>query len=86
MYAGEVSATTAFPRLISRYPHDLALSAEFEKIADAPVHPVEINEINYKSAPETGSEDWIELFNNSGFETDISGWYVSDDNDDHRLG
>ncbi len=64
---------------------DQTLIAKFEKIAGATESPVIINEINYKSAPENESEDWVELYNASAQETDISGWYLSDNDDGHRF-
>lgn len=42
-----------------------------------------INEINYNSNSTFNPEDWIELYNNSSFAVDISGWIFSDENDEH---
>jgi len=39
-----------------------------------------INEINYNSASDFDSEDWIELYNRSGSAIDISGWVFMDEN------
>ncbi len=64
---------------------DQTLVARFEKIPGASENPVVINEINYKSAPDTDSEDWVELYNSSGENTDISGWILRDDSDDHQF-
>ncbi|GAB5408273.1 MAG: hypothetical protein BalsKO_06380 [Balneolaceae bacterium] len=44
-----------------------------------------INEINYNSAANTDTEDWIEIFNNSGSAVDISGWKIKDSNDDNEF-
>ena len=48
--------------------------------ADASGLPIDIviNEINYASAPDKNTEDWIELFNNSYVSVDISGWRFVD--------
>jgi len=40
-----------------------------------------INEINYNSSAAFDCEDWIELYNNSGSEIDLSGWILKDEND-----
>ncbi len=42
-----------------------------------------INEINYNSSPSFDTEDWIELYNNSGRDIDISGWIFKDSDDLH---
>ena len=41
-----------------------------------------INEIMYNST-EADDVEYIELYNRSDSEIDMSGWYVLDDNDDH---
>lgn len=44
-----------------------------------------INEINYRSADNFNPEDWVELYNNSGSEVDMSGWYFSDSKNSHQF-
>ncbi len=44
-----------------------------------------INEINYNSANNSESGDWIELYNNSGEEADLSGFYFRDSEESHRF-
>lgn len=44
----------------------------------APV--VVINEINYNSANDFDSEDWVELYNNTNGTIDLSGWVFMDEN------
>jgi len=44
-----------------------------------------INEINYNSAAAVDTEDWIEIFNNSSTNVDISGWIIKDSNDDNEF-
>lgn len=46
---------------------------------------VVINEINYRSADDFDPEDWIEFYNNSDQNIDISGWYFSDSDDAHQF-
>lgn len=42
-----------------------------------------INEINYNSSDTFDPGDWIELYNNTDIEIDISGWIFKDSNDTH---
>jgi uncharacterized repeat protein (TIGR02543 family) len=44
-----------------------------------------INEINYRSADDFDPDDWIEFYNNSEEEIDMSGWYFSDSDDTHKF-
>jgi hypothetical protein len=37
-----------------------------------------INEINYNSAPNRDSKDWVELYNNGLATVDLNGWLLSD--------
>jgi len=57
--------------------NDLCLTANFDPI----LHPVLINEINYNSLDTVDSEDWIELYNRSSNDIDMSGWHFKDSND-----
>ena len=50
------------------------LDADTATIAD----PIVITEINFKSAPEADSDDWIELYNRTGAAIDLTGWQFSD--------
>ncbi len=45
--------------------------------------PVVINEINYRSAANFDTEDWIEFYNSTGASLDISGWQFKDSDDAH---
>lgn len=42
-----------------------------------------INEINYNSNDDFDSGDWVELFNNSENDIDLSGWKFLDEDDSH---
>jgi hypothetical protein len=48
------------------------------------VKDIVINEINYNSADDFDSGDWIELYNRSGKQVDLSGWYYSDSDTSHK--
>jgi hypothetical protein len=43
-----------------------------------------INEINYNSADDFETGDWVELYNRSENDVNISGWYFSDSNDSNK--
>ena len=60
------------------------LSASFS-IDSARAKEIVINEINYNSADDFDSGDWIELCNRSDRSIDISGWYFSDSNANHKF-
>ncbi|MBN1340485.1 MAG: CotH kinase family protein [Bacteroidales bacterium] len=49
------------------------------------IPPLVINEINYKSAPETDAEDWVEFFNPLDTVVSLAGWYFMDDDDAHKF-
>ena len=40
--------------------------------------PIVITEINFKSAPEADSDDWIELYNRTATAIDLTGWQFTD--------
>ncbi|MCF8372926.1 MAG: CotH kinase family protein [Bacteroidales bacterium] len=49
------------------------------------INPAIINEINYNSAPQFFSGDWIEIYNPHFFEIDISNWLFMDNNYENRF-
>ena len=52
---------------------------------DLPIPSIVINEINYHSADDLDTEDWVELYNPNDASVDLSGWYFQDDDDDHSF-
>jgi len=46
---------------------------------------VVINEINYNSPASAEADDWIELYNHSGQDLDLSNWTFKDSEDNHVL-
>ncbi|MBR6083301.1 MAG: CotH kinase family protein [Salinivirgaceae bacterium] len=58
--------------------NDATISAVFEKDADATFNSVVINEINYKSADDFDTKDWIELYNTTAAAINVSGWKLLD--------
>jgi len=78
------SATGHAIQLTLNPQHDLVITARFEPQA-LEFTPVVINEINYHSAVDFDPGDWIELMNLTHFPIDLSGWTLSDRNDEHRF-
>jgi hypothetical protein len=62
-------------------PSDVNITAVFE--ADSTNFNVVINEINYNSGIDFDTEDWIELYNRSEHQIDISNWIFKDWDNNH---
>lgn len=62
---------------------DTTLTANFQPVQGGISDAIVINEINYKSATDVDPDDWVELYNKSSQEVDLSGWIIKDDNDLH---
>jgi len=58
---------------------DISATAIFE--LDSGGSSIVINEINYNSASDFDTEDWVELYNNYGSDIDMSGWIFKDEDD-----
>ena len=63
---------------------NMTITANFEENGNNISHIV-INEINYHSSDNFDPEDWVELYNNSDSDMDISGWQFKDENDSHTF-
>lgn len=61
-----------------------SLTAHFKR-NDISATGIVINEINYRSADDYDTDDWVEFYNNSGENINISGWYFSDSDDTHKF-
>lgn len=61
-----------------------SLTAHFKR-NDINSTGIVINEINYRSADDFNTDDWVEFYNNSGESINISGWYFSDSDDTHKF-
>jgi hypothetical protein len=57
---------------------DVQLTAFLTADPAAVADPVLITEINYKSAPEADSDDWVELYNRTATAVDLTGWRFTD--------
>ena len=62
---------------------EASLMAVFERNNLSEDTPVVINEINYNSAEDFDTEDWVEFYNNTDTNIDLGGWYFSDSDDEH---
>ena len=61
---------------------DTTITAIFEPaISDSSA--IVINEINYNSAADYDTQDWVELANNGGGAINLSGWQFKDEDDSH---
>ena len=60
------------------------LTAVFEKIEDYK-EDIVINEINYDSSPDFDTEDWVELYNNTDNDIDLSNWVLRDKKDKDKF-
>ncbi|MBO7595136.1 MAG: CotH kinase family protein, partial [Salinivirgaceae bacterium] len=58
--------------------NEATINAVFEKDANAVFNSVVINEINYKSADDFDTKDWIELYNTTAAAINLSGWKLLD--------
>jgi hypothetical protein len=83
IFAGwEGAVTSTDPAIWVMLSQTTTLKARFVARQDSAAHVV-INEINYKSADNWDTEDWIELHNFGLLSADISGWHLKDDDDSH---
>ena len=72
------SETYASPEIQVTLSGDVEVTAFFDTDPTPVLDPVIITEINYSSAAEADSEDWIELYNRSGVVADLTGWTFGD--------
>ena len=61
---------------------DTTITAIFEP-ATSDSSAIVINEINYNSADDYDTQDWVELANNGGGAINLSGWQFKDEDDSH---
>jgi len=71
---------------IKIHPVDgLSLTAMFEPFLTGHTIDLVINEINYNSSDEFDAGDWVEIYNNGTDSVNVSNWYFTDENEDHRF-
>ena len=67
----------AEPELTLAVKRNSTFTAVFEK-SDVEYNSIVINEINYKSELGQDTKDWVELFNTTAADIDVSGWILTD--------
>ncbi|MDX5584437.1 MAG: lamin tail domain-containing protein, partial [Aureibaculum sp.] len=60
------------------------MGAYFIFVSPTEANRIVINEINYHSDSLIDAGDWVELYNNSSTDIDLSGWILMDGKDDNR--
>ena len=69
--------------MICTYETTVAIESNFdEQIVDSDII---INEINYNSPDDVNPGDWVELYNASDSDIDLSGWIMKDNDDSHSF-
>ncbi|MCI0512889.1 CotH kinase family protein [candidate division KSB1 bacterium] len=72
------------PTIAIKFTADQTITAVFE--VDATARPaVVINEINYKSAANFNTGDWVEIYNATAASQDLTGWIFKDGDDTHQF-
>lgn len=79
----EGSSTSSNDSLTVTPNGSINLTAVFDVDTTSAAPNIVINEINYNSSSSFNTEDWIELYNNTGAPVDISGWKFKDSDDSH---
>ncbi|MBT4484643.1 MAG: hypothetical protein HOC71_13310, partial [Candidatus Latescibacteria bacterium] len=63
---------------------DVSITALFEEDSST-LNTIVINEINYNSASDFDTEDWVELYNNGDKAIDLTGWIFKDEDNTHEV-
>ncbi len=79
--AGIERETYYTPELELSFNANTILNAFFTEDTNQIKNPVVISEINYNSSADHDSEDWVEIYNNSGKAFDMTGWKFQDGTD-----
>jgi len=75
------NTTTADVHLMIEEGDNIVAHFKLKEFTDSLV----INEINYNSADDFDTRDWVELYNPMGYSLDIAAWVFKDDNDVHAF-
>ena len=71
---------SSYTLILDSLVQDTTISAILAPISN---HSLVINEINYNSASDFDTDDWVELYNNSDSSINISDWQFKDSDDTH---
>jgi hypothetical protein len=81
----EGTFTSTEDTIIQPITGNLVLNAVFEIDSNFNFNNIVINEISYNPPTSFNTEDWIELYNNSDTQRNISGWVFKDSDDGHSF-
>ncbi|NWF88366.1 MAG: CotH kinase family protein [Ignavibacteriaceae bacterium] len=81
-WSGAVTSTDKALTLMVTRSTNITATFSIDSLAG---NEIVINEINYNSASDFDSGDWIELYNNGYQSVDISNWYFSDSDPAHKF-
>ena len=76
--AGAQTKRVDAPEIAITLSHDVQLTAFLDADAATIADPIVITEINFQSAPEADSGDWVELYNRTAAAVDLTGWKFTD--------
>ncbi len=76
-FVGWEEKSDSDPELTLAVKRNSSFTAIFEK-GDDDYNSIVINEINYKSEGGQDTKDWVELFNTTAADIDITGWILTD--------
>jgi uncharacterized repeat protein (TIGR02543 family) len=85
-FIGWSGASNSTSAVISLTPAaNISLTANFALDGNQITSPVVFTEINYNSAANSKSDDWVEIYNRSSEPINISGWDFRDDDNAHNF-
>jgi uncharacterized repeat protein (TIGR02543 family) len=85
-FIGWTGASNSTSAVISLTPAaNVTLTANFALDGNQMTSPVVFTEINYNSASNSKSDDWVEIYNRSSQPVNISGWDFRDDDNAHNF-
>lgn len=79
MSSSSETQTFTTPEIAITLSEDLKLTAFYELDNTNTPLPIVINEINYSSAPNFNTDDWVEIYNYGNVLLNLSGWEFKDD-------
>lgn len=77
-----IDVNSTLPTLEINMQSALTVRPVFQ-VMDSPA--IVINEINYNASDDFDTGDWLELYNNSSSNLDLSGWIMKDNDDTHSF-
>ena len=81
--SGIIPSSDLNQRITYNFTNDDIITAHFT--GSPAIAELTISEINYNSSDEIDAHDWIEVQNYGTTDLDISGWKISDEEDNHKF-